>query len=205
MNKPERPNGSAEHAAKTAHSAEAQRLFELINPTVEANRLFLEDVSVTVAGSHRTVAVVIDLPDTETGGVGLDVIGSISRELSDVLDNDPRDDGRPYDLEVSSPGISRPLTEPRHWRRSLGRMVKVNVMAGENLTGRVLEVGDDGVLLRPELEVKKGMKPKQGEPVRIGFETIRRGVVEVEFSHLDDVELDLEFGPAGAGAEGEES
>ncbi|WP_427016966.1 ribosome maturation factor RimP [Pseudarthrobacter sp. P1] len=199
MNKPERPSG----AAKTAHTAEAQRLFELLNPTVEANRLFLEDVSVTVAGSHRTVAVVIDLPDTETGGVGLDAIGAISRELSDVLDNDPRDDGRPYDLEVSSPGISRPLTEPRHWRRSLGRMVKVNVMAGENVTGRVLEVDGDGVLLLPELEVKKGMKPKQGEPLRIGFDAIRRGTVEVEFSHLDDAELDLEFGPAGA--QGEES
>lgn len=203
MDKPERPSGAAVHAAKAAHTAEANRLFELLNPTVEANRLFLEDVSVTVAGSHRTVAVVIDLPDTETGGVGLDVIGSISRELSDALDNDPRDDGRPYDLEVSSPGISRPLTEPRHWRRSRGRMVKVNVVAGENLTGRLLDVDDDGVLLRPELVVKKGMKPKQGEPVRIGFDAIRRGNVEVEFSHLDDAELDLEFGPAGA--EGEES
>ncbi|OFI36653.1 ribosome maturation factor RimP [Arthrobacter sp. SW1] len=172
--------------AAVAGNPEESRLKALLEPVVQANRLYLEDVTVQVAGSHRTVQVVIDLPQEETGGVSLDVIAEISRALSDVLDNDPHDDGRPYDLEVSSPGVSRPLTEPRHWHRARGRMVKVNVIQGDNLTGRIQSVDDDGVTLVPELEVKKGMKPKQGDPVKLPFDRIRHGKVEIEFSHLDE-------------------
>ncbi|CAM3082701.1 Ribosome maturation factor RimP [Arthrobacter ulcerisalmonis] len=168
-----------------AHNPEADRLRALLAPVVLANRLYLEDV-VIVAGSHRVVHVVVDLPQEETGGVNLDVIADISRALSDVLDNDPADDGRPYDLEVSSPGVSRPLTEPRHWHRARGRMVKVNVMQGENVTGRIQAVDDQGVTLVPEIAVKKGMKPKQGEPLTLPFDRIRNGKVEIEFSHFPE-------------------
>ncbi|WP_115788058.1 ribosome maturation factor RimP [Arthrobacter silvisoli] len=183
--------------AAAASNPEESRLRALLEPVVQASRLYLEDVSVQVAGSHRTVQVVIDLPQEETGGVGLDVIAEISRALSDVLDNDPHDDGRPYDLEVSSPGVSRPLTEPRHWHRARGRMVKVNVIQGENLTGRIQSVDDDGVTLIPELEVKKGMKPKQGDPIKLPFDRIRQGKVEIEFSHLDEAGLADEYnGPS---------
>lgn len=183
--------------AAAAGNPEESRLKALLEPVVQASRLYLEDVTVQVAGSHRTVQVVIDLPQEETGGVSLDVIAEISRALSDVLDNDPHDDGRPYDLEVSSPGVSRPLTEPRHWHRARGRMVKVNVIQGENLTGRIQSVDDDGVTLIPELEVKKGMKPKQGDPVKLPFDRIRQGKVEIEFSHLDEAGLvDEHDGPS---------
>jgi len=183
--------------AAAAGNPEESRLKALLEPVVQASRLYLEDVTVQVAGSHRTVQVVIDLPQEETGGVSLDVIAEISRALSDVLDNDPHDDGRPYDLEVSSPGVSRPLTEPRHWHRARGRMVKVNVIQGENLTGRIQSVDDDGVTLIPELEVKKGMKPKHGDPVKLPFDRIRQGKVEIEFSHLDEAGLvDEHDGPS---------
>ncbi|MFH5880595.1 ribosome maturation factor RimP [Arthrobacter sp. NA-172] len=176
---------------------EESRLKALLEPAVLASRLYLEDVAIQVAGSHRVVHVVIDLPQEETGGVSLDVIADISRALSDILDNDPRADGRPYDLEVSSPGVGRPLTEPRHWHRARGRMVKVNVIQGENLTGRIQSVDDDGVTLVPEQAVKKGMKPKQGEPVKIPFDRIRQGKVEIEFSHLHEAGLEDEYnGPS---------
>ncbi|MBW4095968.1 MAG: ribosome maturation factor RimP, partial [Acidobacteria bacterium] len=107
---------AADHAQA---QGEGQRLFTLLAPTVAAHQLFLEDVSVVVAGSHRTVSVVVDLEQDQTGGVSLDTIAEISRAVSDALDADPHDDGRAYDLEVSSPGTSRPLTEPRHWHRAL--------------------------------------------------------------------------------------
>ncbi len=219
MNKPNQPK--AHGASDTLHSdshadggnlagtTEAQRLFDLLNPTVANHGLFLEDVSVHLAGAHRTVSVVVDLEQNLRGGVGLDVIATISRELSDVLDSDPLDDGRPFDLEVSSPGVSRPLTERRHWYRARGRMVKVNVVQGGNVTGRLLEVDDDGITIRPELPVKKGMKPKQGNPEQIAFDKIRRGTVEVEFSHLDDAGPDAglndDFGPTAGAVDGEES
>ena len=113
--------GKAEAAA--VHNPEAERLRSLLEPTVQAHRLYLEDVAIQIAGSNRVVHVVVDLPQEETGGVSLDVIADISMELSDILDNDPGTDSRPYDLEVSSPGVGRPLTEPRHWHRARGRMV----------------------------------------------------------------------------------
>jgi ribosome maturation factor RimP len=137
---------------------------------------------------------VVDLPQEETGGVSLDVIADISKVLSDVLDNDPDDDGRPYDLEVSSPGVGRPLTEPRHWHRAKGRMVKVNVLQGDNVTGRIQAVDNSGVTI-----VKKGMKPKQGDPIKLPFDRIRNGKVEIEFSHL--LEDGLEPGHNGPSEE----
>jgi ribosome maturation factor RimP len=85
-------------------------------------------------------------------------------------------------------------------------MVKVNAVGRENLVGRVLAVDGDGVLLLPEVPVKKGMKAKHGEPEKVLFSAIRRGVVEIEFARLDQAELDLEFEPTGGDAvDGEES
>ena len=188
--------GTGKADAAPANNPEAARLLALLEPAVQANRLYLEDVAI-LAGSHRVVHVVVDLPQEESGGVGLDVIADISRVLSDVLDNDPADDGRPYDLEVSSPGVGRPLTEPRHWHRAKGRMVKVNVVQGDNVTGRIQSVDDGGVTIIPEIAVKKGMKPKQGDPIKLPFDRIRNGKVEIEFSHLSEDGLEPEHnGPS---------
>ena len=182
--------GTGKAEAAPAQNLEAQRLHALLEPAVLSNRLYLEDVSIQVAGANRVVHVVVDLPQEETGGVTLDVIAEISKTLSDILDNDPSTDSRPYELEVSSPGVGRPLTEPRHWHRARGRLAKVNVLQGENVTGRIHSVDDGGVTLIPEIAVKKGMKPKQGEPVKIPFDRIRSGKVEIEFSHLDEAGLE---------------
>ncbi len=188
--------GTGKADAAPAHNLEAERLFALLGPAVMANRLYLEDVSIHIAGANRVVHVVVDLPQEETGGVSLDVIAEISKTLSEILDNDPSTDSRPYDLEVSSPGVGRPLTEERHWHRARGRMVTVNVIHGDNLTGRIQSVDDGGVTLVPELAVKKGMKPKQGDPVKLPFDRIRSGKVEIEFSHLEEAGLENDNGPS---------
>ena len=167
---------------------EAARLTELLEPTVASHQLILEEVQVRMAGSQRIVHVVVDLLEG-TGGVELDQVAEVSRSISEALDNDPRDTAEPYELEVSSPGVSRPLTEPRHWRRNVGRMVKINMIGEENLLGRITEVTDEGITLVPELEVKKGMKPKTGEARNIEFASIRRGHVEVEFSRAEEADL----------------
>jgi ribosome maturation factor RimP len=189
--------GTGKAEAESVHNPEAERVRALLEPSVQANRLYLEDVSIQVAGANRVVHVVVDLPQEETGGVSLDVIAEISKELSGILDSDPSYDSRPYDLEVSSPGVGRPLTEPRHWHRARGRMVKVNVIQGENLTGRIQAVDEDGVTLIPEIAAKKGMKPKQGDPEKIHFARIRNEKLEIEFRHLDEVGLEDEYnGPS---------
>ncbi|MCU1530952.1 MAG: ribosome maturation factor RimP [Arthrobacter sp.] len=189
--------GTGKAEAAPAHNLEAERLHTLLQPAVQANRLYLEDVSLQISGANRVVHVVVDLPQEETGGVNLDAIAEISRTLADILDNDSGTDSRPYELEVSSPGVGRPLTEKRHWHRARGRMVMVSVLQGENVTGRVQSVDDDGVTLVPEIAVKKGMKPKQGEPVKLPFDRIRSGKVEIEFSRLEEGGLENEHnGPS---------
>lgn len=190
------PTGTEKPEAAPAHNLEAERLHQLLEPAVQANRLYLEDVSIHVAGANRVVHVVVDLPQEETGGVSLDVIAEISKTLSELLDNDPSTDARPYDLEVSSPGVGRPLTEERHWHRARGRLVTVNVIQDDNITGRIQSVDDAGVTLVPELAVKKGMKPKQGEPVKLPFDRIRSGKVEIEFSRLEEAGLENHNGPS---------
>ena len=188
--------GTGKADAAPAHNLEAERLYALLAPAVQANRLYLKDVSIHIAGANRVVHVVVDLPQEETGGVSLDVIAEISKTLSDILDEDPSTDSRPYELEVSSPGVGRPLTEERHWHRARGRMVTVNVIQGDNVTGRIQSVDSSGVTLVPELAVKKGMKPKQGDPVKLPFDRIRSGKVEIEFSHLEEAPLENDNGPS---------
>lgn len=168
---------------------EADRLKKLLEPTVASHNLYLEDVEVHHAGAQRIVHIVVDLLEG-TDGVQLDTIAEVSRSVSEALDADPLDGAAPYDLEVSSPGVSRPLTELRHWSRNVGRMVKINMIGEENLTGRVMAVSADSITVIPELEVKKGMKAKQGPERVIEFSGIRRGNVEVEFTHINDVELE---------------
>ncbi|GAA1344673.1 ribosome maturation factor RimP [Arthrobacter roseus] len=179
-------NQSGEQTAGRLPVEQSQRLSDLLRPVVQNHGLYLEGVDVKIAGAHRTVAVIVDLPEDQTGGVGLNLIAEVSRGLADALDQDPGDDGQPYSLEVSSPGVSRPLTEHRHWRRSLNRMVSVRTTDGRDLSGRVLKVEDDGVLILPQMPVKKGVKPKQGEEVHLPFDDIRKASVDIEFAHPED-------------------
>ena len=179
-----------QQARDADNQAESARLSALLLPTVERHGLFLEAVEIKSAGSERTVNVVVDLPEDQTGSVNLDLISDVAQDVSQAMDADPNDDGRPYSLEVSSPGVSRPLTQPRHWRRNVGRMVTVRPLTGDDITGRLLEATDDGVRLTPHIPVKKGMKPKTGEALTLLFADIRKGTVQVEFVHLDDTNLD---------------
>jgi ribosome maturation factor RimP len=167
---------------------EAARLTELLEPTVASHQLVLEEVEVRRAGDQRIVHVVVDATEG-TEGILLDQVAEVSRSISEALDKDPHDTSDPYELEVSSPGTSRPLTLPRHWHRNVGRMVKVNVIGEDNLLGRLMEVTETGIVIVPEIAVKKGMKPKVGEPRTIEFGSIRRGNVEVEFARAESADL----------------
>lgn len=160
---------------------EAERLRSYLEPTVASHNLHLEEVEVRATADQRTVHVVVDRRDG-TEGVDLDSLAEVSRSLSEAMDADPGDRGEAYDLEVSSFGVGRPLTEPRHWRRNVGRLVKVNLIGEENIAGRLVEATEDGIVVVPDLPVKKGMKPKQGAPLALGFDRVRRGTVDVDFT-----------------------
>ena len=158
-------------AASTAAETR-RRLLELLEPVVAAAGYDLEDVTVTPAGRRSLVRVSVDAD----GGIDLDAVADVTRAVSDALDDETPGGSAfagPYVLEVSSPGVDRPLTEPRHWRRAKGRLVTVD-LDGTSLTGRVLDSDDDGVLL----DVK-------GTQRSAAWDQLGPGKVQVEFNRTD--------------------
>jgi ribosome maturation factor RimP len=140
----------------------AAQLRPVVEPVVAAAGYDLEDITTTAAGRRSVVRVVVD----RDGGVDLDDVAELSRAISQRLDDaDPVGDAA-YTLEVTSPGVDRPLTEPRHWRRNVGRLVETG-----GRKGRIKEVTDDGVVIDVD-----------GETETISFEQRPEGRVVIEFS-----------------------
>ena len=157
------------------------RLAGWIEPVVGDAGYDLEELVVTPAGRRSVVRVVVDRDE----GVTLDGIAEISRALSEVLDRNDDGMGRtPYVLEVTSPGVDRPLTEPRHWRRNTGRLVTVTVgPAGsrDEVTGRITALDDAGVTLAVEARGKPGAKKRPPTPRLVPWAEVGSGRVQVEF------------------------
>ncbi|WP_100445735.1 ribosome maturation factor RimP [Glycomyces xiaoerkulensis] len=120
----------------------------IVGPAVARTGFDLEGLTVTKAGRKLLVRLLIDSDD----GVNLDDVAEVSKAVSKALDEADGIGGpfaeAAYTLEVSSPGIDRPLTEPRHWRRNIGRLVAVHI-GEEPVTGRVVAANERGI----ELEV----------------------------------------------------
>jgi ribosome maturation factor RimP len=157
----------------------SERVTDLLTPVVAESGLVLEGVTVTPAGKRRVVRVVVDLPPESTGALDLDSVALVSRAVGDALDGADVLGGAPYVLEVSSPGVDRPLTERRHWSRARGRLVTVPVAGDDGagahpVTGRVLSVDDDGVLL-----------DEAATPRLVPWAALGVGAVQVEFSRDD--------------------
>ena len=142
----------------------------LASDAAGAAGLVLEDVAVQSAGRRRIVRVVVDLPDDALGGVPMESVATMSQLLSQRLDDSDAMGGAPYVLEVTSPGVDRPLTERRHWLRARGRLVRVTLRAGGTHTGRLTEVTDEGVVVDGRTVV---------------WDDAARGRVEVEFNRPD--------------------
>ncbi|MGH3099008.1 MAG: ribosome maturation factor RimP [Streptosporangiales bacterium] len=147
----------------------AGELGALVEPVVAEAGLDMEDISVRPAGRRQLVRVTVD----RDGGVTADELAETSRAVSRALDEaDPLGPGS-YTLEISSPGVDRPLAEPRHWRRAATRLVRVPLrgvdgQAGEAY-GRVVSADNDGVILE-----------KDGHQHRYSYEELGAGRIEVE-------------------------
>lgn len=136
--------------------------------------LDLEDVHLQRAGRRELVTVVVD----RDGGVDLDAIAGASQLISSLLDAEPlaSEFAGAYVLEVTSPGVDRPLTQPRHWRRAQGRLVSATLAEGAAVVGRILAADEAGVVLRLE----------DGSHVRLGMGEVVAGAVQVEFARPED-------------------
>jgi len=179
-------HGSAQGAVHgSAHGPNRARLREVIEPVVASAGYDVEGLSVSRAGRRYLVRLTVD----HDGGVNLDAVADVSRLVSRALD-DVEAGGEElfageYELQVSSPGVDRPLTLPRHWRRNVGRLVQVR--AGEKqLTGRIVAADAEGVVLAVG-------DPGKTTEHQLGYDALGAGKVQLEFARaaaLSDDDLE---------------
>ena len=149
----------------------ASNITELLNPAVTRAGFILEEVKVTPIGKRRLVSVVVDC---ENRNPSLDEVTVVSKEVSSILDSYSQLGETPFTLEVTTPGIDRPLMELRHWRKNVGRLVKITPSDGEKYVARIMAVNPRDV----HLEMK-------GKELIVPFADISRAHIEVEFNRKD--------------------
>jgi ribosome maturation factor RimP len=164
------------------------RLIDVVTPVVADLGYDLEDLHVSRVGRRHVVRVTVDGDD----GVNLDAIAEVARAVSAALDQAEARDGElapgEYTLEVSSPGVDRPLLTERQWRRNIGRLVQARA-GGHQLTGRITAVADQAVTL----DTDKGISV-------VPLADLGPGRVQIEFSRLDELDEDdmIDFGDSEA-------
>jgi len=161
--------------------------------------LTVEDVAVTPAGRRRLVRIWLDrdLAALEAGDessvvdpLSLDEVAEATRVISAGLDAGDALGEAPYVLEVGSAGVDRPLTEPRHFRRNVSRLVEISRVGGssdEALTGRLVAAGATDVTL-----MVAATKKEPEAQLRIPYDDIARAHVQVEFAHVAEAQTTAE-------------
>jgi ribosome maturation factor RimP len=169
--------------SQARNDATRSRIEAEITDPLSALGLDVEAVELTPAGKRRVLRVAVD----KDGGVTLDDVTEATRAVSDVLDDSDVMGEMPFLLEVTSRGVDRPLTLPRHWRRNHDRLVRVTLVEGEPVTGRVEAHDDVSVTLAVD-----------GGTTRIAYVDIAKALVQVEFNRkkqsqdpASDVDEDL--------------
>lgn len=142
----------------------------LLAPALTALGLDLEGVDLSAAGKRRVLRVAVDQDD----GVSMDDVADATREISRLLDDSDVMGKQAYTLEVGSPGVDRPLTLPRHWRRNNDRLVAVTLADDTTVTGRITTSDDDHAVLDVD-----------GEPREVAYADVRKAKVQIEFKRKE--------------------
>ena len=151
------------------------QISELVTPAVSDQGFYLEDVHVATPGSHRIVTCIVD----GDASLNLDQVTSVSRVISELLDEAAFMGETPFTLEVTSPGVDRPLTQPRHFAKNFDRLLKIIKLDGSEVTGRILSNTDQDVTLTVAVK-------KETIEQTVSLIDIKRAVVEIEFNRKDD-------------------
>jgi ribosome maturation factor RimP len=144
-----------------------EALLEVLTGPLEASGVDLEGVEISTAGRRRLVRVLVD----KDAGITLDDVADATQLVSSVLDSSDVLGEASYTLEVTSPGIDRPLTLPRHWRRNVDRLVKVQTVHGQSFTGRIKHVGE----AEASVEV-------DGADRTLAYDDVAKARIEIEFN-----------------------
>ena len=151
------------------------QISELVTPAVSDLGFYLEDVHVATPGSHRIVTCIVD----GDASLNLDQVTSVSRVISELLDEAAFMGETPFTLEVTSPGVDRPLTQPRHFAKNVDRLLKIIKLDGSEVSGRILSNTDQDVTLTVAVK-------KETIEHTVSLSEIKRAVVEIEFNRKDD-------------------
>ena len=133
-----------------------------VTPALSALGFYLEDVTITSAGRRSMLTIIVD-GDTH---LSLDQVTSATKAIGEIVEGLQSLGNTPFTLEVTSPGLDRPLTKPRHWRKNIDRLVKVVLLDGSVVNGRIKSATETDVLI---------------DDVSIEFSAIKRATLEVEF------------------------
>ena len=133
-----------------------------ITPALEALGFYLEDVTITSAGRRSMLTVIVD-GDTH---LSLDQVTSATKAIGEIVESIQSLGETPFTLEVTSPGLDRPLTKVRHWQKNINRLVKVVLQDGSEIKGRINEVNEANSVV--------------GE-IKVNYSDIKRATLEVEF------------------------
>jgi ribosome maturation factor RimP len=161
-----------------------QQVIELLGGEFARAGYEIEDVSVQETAKPPRIVVVADGDE----GLDLDAAAALARSASELLDE--LDETAPYVLEVTSPGVDRPLTSDRHFRRARGRKVELTLSDGSQLTGRLGELGEGILRLVMVAEGRPGNYTVREVP----RDAVTKAVVQVEFSPPNRRELELSGG-----------
>ena len=133
-----------------------------ITPALEALGFYLEDVTIISAGRRSMLTVIVD-GDTH---LSLDQVTSATKAIGEIVESVQSLGETPFTLEVTSPGLDRPLTKVRHWKKNINRLIKVVLLDGSEIKGRIKDVN----------EVSATVDEKN-----INYSDIKRATLEIEF------------------------
>jgi ribosome maturation factor RimP len=150
------------------------QIAQLVTPAVQAQGFFLEEVLLVSPGKHRIITCIVD----GQSSLNMDQVTAVSRAISELLDEAAFMGEAPFTLEVTSPGVDRPLTKPRHFAKNVDRLLNVVRTDGEVVTGRIS--GNSETELTLSVTEKKEVKE-----VVIALADIKRATVEIEFNRKE--------------------
>ena len=139
-----------------------EQVLAVITPAIESLGFYIEDITITSAGKRSMLTVIVD-GDTH---LSLDQVTVATKAISEIVENLPTLGNNPFTLEVTSPGLDRPLTKPRHWRKNKDRLIKIVLTDGKEIMGRIKDSTETSVTVDDQT---------------INFADIKRATLEVEF------------------------
>ena len=152
----------------------SEKITELVQPVVESAGFFLEDVHVLSPGNHRIITCIVDGQTP----LNLDQVTSVSRNISELLDTAEFMGETAFTLEVTSPGVDRPLTLARHWQKNINRLVRVVHLDGSVTAGRITSAESTHAILVEDIKGKS-------KEHTVEFADVKRATVEIEFNRKD--------------------